>query len=314
MAHVVSAYALGGFLPEDERREKLDGAVAALEALRLTDWKEPCWGYHFPVQTRVFFYPEGAPNTIATSFAGLALLDAHEVSRDERLLELAVGAGDFFLRRIPRTETAHGTYFAYLVDDRTPIHNANTLACALLARLGRAAGRKDFRVAAEEGLRYAIDLQRPDGSWPYGEEDHLQWIDGYHTSYVLQCLMTCDEAGMGEQVEESLRRGLDFYRRELFLPDGTPKYLTTSLHPIDAECVAQGIQAFARAASRDPRCADDARRVFDFAMRRMRRRDQGFLYQRRRLWVNPTPHVRWVAASMMLALAHLLRMVDARGR
>ena len=96
---------------------------------------EPCWGYHFDVQTRVFFYPRGAPNTIATSFAGLALLDAFERTGDEQLLERAAapaGSSSGTCRRRPATD---GAFFGYLVGDRTPIHNANLLVCALLARL-----------------------------------------------------------------------------------------------------------------------------------------------------------------------------------
>ena len=39
---------------------------------------EPCWGYHFDTQSRVFFYSKRDPNTIATAFAAQALLDAYD--------------------------------------------------------------------------------------------------------------------------------------------------------------------------------------------------------------------------------------------
>ena len=50
-------------------------------------------------------------------------------------LELAIGAGDFFLRHVPQTDAEPGAYFGYLPGDDTPIHNANMLVAALLARL-----------------------------------------------------------------------------------------------------------------------------------------------------------------------------------
>ena len=140
LAQVVSAYARYRFLPTEEAPSKLADAISELEGLRSTEFAEPCWGYHFDVQTRVFFYPKAAPNTIATSFAGLALLDAFETTQERRLLELAEGAGDFFMRHIPPTEAEHGAYFGYLARDRTPIHNANLLVCALLCK-ARAASR-----------------------------------------------------------------------------------------------------------------------------------------------------------------------------
>lgn len=301
VAAVASAYARNGFLPDEEAGAKLSDAVRLLESLRCEGFDELCWGYHFDVQTRVFFYPRGAPNTIATAFAGAALLDAYESTDDGRLLEQSVSACEFFLRRVPQTPAGEGAYFGYLVGDRTPIHNANMLVCALLARAGRHTGRRDLLDAADAGVAYTLAHQAEDGSWPYGEEPHLRWIDGFHTGYVLDALRECVRAGLPSARGEALDRGLAFYRGALFLADGTPKYTTDSTYPIDIQCVAQGIQTFSLAG--DPW----ALTVFRFALRRMRRPDGAFAFQRRRLWRNDAPHLRWGQAPMLLALAHLLR-------
>src|SRR5204862_543544 len=145
------------------------------------------------VLPRVFFYPRGAPNSIATSFAGLALVDAFERTRDEALLDRAAGAARFFLAHVPQTPSGRGAFFGYLVGDRTPIHNANLLVCALLARVHAHAGDERLRRAAEAGVAYSVGLQRDDGSWPYAERPGLQWVDGYHTGYVLDSLIACHE-------------------------------------------------------------------------------------------------------------------------
>jgi hypothetical protein len=310
LAQVVSSYALG-VIPGEEGRSRLAGTLRALEALRCTGFEEPCWGYHFDVQTRVFFYPAGSPNTIATVFAGLALLDAYEATGEERLLELAVGTGDFFMRHVPQTDDGDGAFFGYLVGDRTPIHNANTLVCALLARLARHTGREDMRAAAEAGLRWAIGRQRLDGSWPYGEQPHLDWVDNFHTGYVLDSLMFSAEAGIEVDGGAALERGLSYYRQALFLQDGTPKYTPDSTYPIDSQCVAQAIQTLTLAGSRDPAYGAFAWRVFEFAIRRMQRRDGSYIFQRRRRWSNATPLIRWMAAPMLEALTVLRRSVEA---
>ncbi len=301
LAAVTSAYARNGFLPADEAAEKLTRVTGILESLRCDGFEELCWGYHFDVQTRVFFYPRGAPNSIATAFAGAALLDGYESTADARLLEKAVSACDFFLRHVPQTPAREGGYFGYLVGDRTPIHNANMLVCALLARAGRETGRQDLLDAADAGVAYTLAHQAENGAWPYGEEPHLRWVDGFHTGYVLDALRDCIRAGLPSASNEALDRGLSFYRRALFLEDGTPKYTTRSTFPIDIQCVAQGIQTFALAG--DPW----ALTVFRFALQRMRRPDGAFAFQRRRLWRNVAPHVRWGQAPMLLALAQLLR-------
>jgi hypothetical protein len=310
LAQVVSSYALGA-IPGEEGRTRLTETLRTLEALRCVGFDEPCWGYHFDVQTRVFFYPTSSPNTIATAFAGLALLDAHEATGDARLRELATGTGDFFLRHVPQTEDDDGAFFGYLVDDRTPIHNANTLVCALLARLAQQTGREDMRAASEAGLRWTINHQRPDGSWPYGEQPQLDWVDNFHTGYVLDSLMYSAKAGVEVDGGVALERGLAYYRRALFLDDGTPKYTPESVYAIDSQCVAQAIQTMTLAASREPTYGAFAWTVFDFACRDMQRSDGAYIFQRRRCWANTAPHIRWMAAPMMQALTRLQRSAGA---
>ena len=134
---------------------------------------------------------------------------------------------------------------------------------------------------------------------------------------MLDALEACDRARIDRRIGGALRRGLTYYRDELFLSDGTPKYFNDSVYPIDAQCVAQGIQTFAIASERDPAYLADAWRVFDFGVAKMMRRDGGFAFQRRRLWRNPAAHMRGANASMLLGLTHLLaasRRSDAADR
>lgn len=314
VAWVVSTYARGEFLEPRERDDKLSRALALLEGLRCREYDEPCWGYPFDAQSRVFFYPRNAPNTIATVFGGMALLDAYERTSREVLLDEAVGVGRFFLRHVPQTPAEKGAYFGYLVGDRSPIHNANTHVCALLARLGRYVDDDRFRDAARLGVEYALALQRDDGSWLYGERPNLAWVDGYHHGYVLDALRVCAEADLDPQLPQAIRRGLEYYRRELILANGTPKYFSTSPRPLDTQSAAQAIQTFAIASSDDPSYLDVAWRVFEWSLRNLRREDGLFIFQRRRLWTNRVPHMRWVVGSMLLALTHLRNAVTTPAR
>ena len=292
-ANLATAYALNGFLPDETARVRCEDALRELEGLRSPGFDEPCWGYHFDVQTRVFFYPAHSPNTIATSYAGRALLDARRTGKAERV-------GEFFLRHVPQTDDPPGAYFGYLVGDRTPIHNASMLVCALLARLAAVTGRADFAQAAERGVEWTVERQRADGSWPYGARAGLEWVDGFHTGYVLESLMACRDAGLAVD-SAALESGLDYYESRLFLPDGTPRYLPDSTWPVDVQCAAQGIQTLAIAGR-----LEVARRVVEWAIANLQRRDGAFIFQRRRLWANRVAHMRWAAAPMAMALAHYL--------
>jgi glycosyltransferase involved in cell wall biosynthesis len=312
-AFVVSAYARGGFIERREADERLHHSVERLLELRSPRFEESCWGYRFATQSRVFFYDRNEPNVVATSFAAMALMDAYERLGDPELLEMADDAARFLLLRVPQTPDEPGAYFGYLVGDRTPIHNSNLHVCAVLARVGAARGEDAYLAAARRGVEWTLERQRADGSWPYGERPNLDWVDNFHTGYVLDSLRDCAEAGVHPGIEGAWRRGLAYWRSELFLRDGTPKYYDRKTYPIDGQCVAQAILTLARAAEHDPSCLESAGRTFDWALQHMRRRDGLFYFQRRAHWVNRTPHLRWVQAPMLLALTRLVAAERARG-
>lgn len=308
LAWVASGYALGGLREDAVERERLSELLARIERLRAPDFPEPSWGYHWPFASRVFHKPAHAPNTIATTYVGIALLDAWERTGDPGLLETAVEVGWFFVRHVPQTPGPGGAYFGYWPGDRTPVHNANLHVCGLLARLYAASGEPQFAARARRGVGFALAHQRPDGAWRYGEWPNLAWVDNFHTGYVLDSLRMCLDAGIeADAVAVALDRCMAHYRRELFLADGTPKYFDDGVYPIDSQCMAQAIQTLAIGADRDPTLLDDALRTFDWSCAHMRRPDGAFMFQRRPRWTNPAAHMRGTVASMLLGCVHLLR-------
>ncbi len=311
IAHVLSAYAR---MDDDlgiDAAGRAEWAIDRLEALRSPGFGEPCWGYHFDVETRFFPYSRETPNTIATAFAAHALIDAAERRGSDRALALAEGAGDFFLSRIEATPdpapAGAGAYLGYVPGDRTPIHNASLLAASVLARLGALRERPQLCERARAAVAYALRHQRPDGSWPYAEGPNGmgEWVDNFHTGYVLDALLRCALALDDAAALAAWRRGLAFFRERLIEPDGAPRFTTERLHPIDGQAVAQSIETLVRGSRLHPELIADARRVLDYGLERMRRGDGAFAFQRQRRFVNRAPHVRWVEAPMLSALVSL---------
>lgn len=310
-AWVLSAYAGAQFLTATEQSDRVRRAVDRLVQLRSPRFEENAWGYLFPTQSRVFFYDRNTPATVTTVWAGHALADAAAYLDDDKCLEQATSAARFLVTQVPQTPDSPGAYFGYLADDSSPIHNSNLHACALLARIGALTGDPMLVERAAEGVRWSLARQRVDGSWPYGETPGLSWVDGFHTGYVLEALDTYRRYAADDSVSEAWTAGLAYYRDQLFLRDGTPKYYSDSVYPIDASCVAQAIQTFAIASDHDVAYLDQAGHVFDWALANIRRSDGLFMFQRRRYWSNRIPHMRWAQAAMFLALSHLLRRLDS---
>jgi hypothetical protein len=272
--------------------------TAAKQAGRWLDWLAAnhsgdasgrAWGYHFDVQTRFFRYPRGAPNAIATCFVAQAFLDGADLL-DSRWERHALDAARFLESRL-LSSGARGPYFRYLADEDELVHNANLLACAVLVRVGRV---EEARPALETSLA----AQRADGSWPYSEGPRGEWVDNFHTGYVLEALAECARAVPA--IEEPLRRGTAYWTDRLFLEDGTPKYSPERVFPIDSHCYAQAIETY---------CAlgdlPQARRQARLLVERML--DQrGFVhFQKRRFSTSRVPFVRWTTAPAFRALARL---------
>jgi hypothetical protein len=303
IALVASAYArLHAATGEDRAR---------VDARRLLAWlcEHPAgadgalaWGYHFPVQTRVFRYGRETPNTIATTFAAHALLDGAELLGDDGCRDAAVATARFLLDRMV-VEDGDRMYFAYLPGERELIHNANALACAALARTGRVCGDSALADAARRALTVTLAAQRPDGSWPYADAPGHDWVDNFHTAYVLESLAECARDDDG--VRDALVRGLAYWHTELFLDDGTPKYTPQGALPFDAHCYASAIDAWVAAAPFEERAIERAERTARLLVERMLDPEGYIHFQRRRLWTSRVPFVRWTTAPAFRALAGL---------
>jgi hypothetical protein len=298
VALVASAYA---------RLAAAGDETAAVEARRRLDWlvEHPAdrdgglaWGYHFPVAVRLFEYPRDAPNTIATSFAAQALLDGVELLGDPRYEEPARAAAEYLRTRM-LTSGPEGSYFTYLAGESELVHNANMLAAAVVVRTGRLTGDRELVEAVRDAIATTVERQRPDGSWPYAVGPGHGWVDNFHTAYVLESLAEC--AKELPDLEAGLQHGLAYWERELFLADGTPKYWSDRVYPLDAHCYADAVETWVAVGR-----LDEAARVAGLLIERMLARS-GYVYVQQ--WPrlkNRVPFVRWSTAPAFRALAGLL--------
>lgn len=267
------------------------------------------WGYDFDVQTRWGYYRRGSPNAVVTAFVAHALLDADELDDDGRFLRAAQSAAAFADARLA-VELDEATFFAYFAGSRVPIHNASLLVASMIVRCvgpdsepGRVAGR---------AMEYTLRHQRADGSWPYGEGKGLEWVDGFHTAYLLRDLDRWHTHAGEPDVESALRRGLDFYLTRLIDADGAPRASLGSRYPLDIHACGTAISVLARLARWDPRALPAAERVFEWTAANMARGDGQFAFQQHRSWRDSTPYIRWGSGHMLLGLAELMAASSRR--
>ncbi len=283
---------------------------ARADAARWLDWLAAnhvggdagaAWGYHFDVETRFFFYPRNSPNTIATSFAVLALVEGSALLDEDRWHDPVEGAARFLLDELLIDEPGR-CYFRYVPASDELIHNANLLAIASLARAESLLGDETLLEPARRALPITLEAQEESGAWPYAEQGGA-WVDNFHTGYVLESLAACRD--LLPDVEPRLERGIAFWERNLFLADGTPKFLPGRVLPLDSLCYAQAIETWLAVR---PWRADGAERAGEVAERLfadLLRPDGSVGFQRRRWWTNRVAFTRWAAAPAFCALARL---------
>jgi len=290
LALFATAYARLG---DGERAAETAGEVAARA---IHDGDEAGWGYDFDVQTRWGYYRRGTPNAVVTAFALRALLDA---GGHEELVESGVR---FALRRL-FVQGREGPYFGYYPGSTTAIHNANLLVTDVLRRAIELGADGDHaRVAA--ATAFTVEQQRPDGSWPYGEGAGLEWVDTFHTAYVLETLAPWVRAG--GVAPTVLHRGLDLMLTRLIDPDGAPRNTTERRYPVDVHAASSAIAALARVSDLHADALPAARRVLRWSLANFRRDDGRYAYRRYRWWRNSIPYIRWGDAHMLVALAEFL--------
>jgi hypothetical protein len=195
-------------------------------------------------------------------------------------------------------------HFRYVSGEDELVHNANALACAVLARTAQATGDESLLPPARTALSVTARAQRDDGSWPYSDGPRGNWVDNFHTAYVLESLAHCVD--LLPDVAGRLERGLDYWARSLFLADGTPKYEPEHTYPVDSHCYASAIDTWIAVAAIRPDWRIRAEQLARSLIERMLD-PAGFVhFQQRRLWTSRVPFVRWTTAPSFRALAGLV--------
>jgi hypothetical protein len=289
-----------------------DHLVERAIALRSPGSRYWCWGYSFPWQTRGDLVPRGAPNLVCTSFVADALFDAFESGLGSRCLEMAVSAAEYFLDQLYWSDSGSVAAFCYPRPGcRNPIHNASLLGAALLCRAFRLTGARRFLQPALNVARYAVEKQRADGSWTYGELRTQQWIDNFHTGFNLCSLRGIARDLRTDEFDTAIRRGLEFYRAHFFEKDGTARYFHNRVYPIDIHSIAQSIITLSTVGGdeheQDLRLAGS---VLHWALMHMWNPRGYFYYRALRLGTIRISYMRWAQAWMLLALAVLQDAIE----
>lgn len=292
--------------PGNKMQNKAQHCLSWLRGHASSGYAGRCWGNHFDYQARLFYLPAGAPTAVWSSLIGQAFLDAFETLGDVDYLEEASAVSRFIVNHLPRHQDDTGTCISYVPNANIPVHNANALAAALLTRVYHHTREDELLRIAAESLAYTAGHQNDDGSWFYGEQANLHWIDNWHTAYVLDSFLDYAQATGDQRFHSACLRGWRFYRDHFFLQDGVPKYYCNRTYPVDIQSASQSIETLCRFRVWDPDALSLAVRVALWTIENMQDATGFFYFQRHPWYVNRAAHLHWGQATMLSALSLLL--------
>lgn len=292
---------------KNEIKNKVKYLADLLISLQSKGYSGACWGYNFDWQARrLFLFPKYTPTVVATNFCATALIDAYEIIKDKTYIEVALSSAKFILNDLHRFKCDRGFLFSYSpLQGNDTVFNASLLGSKLLSYCYYYTNEKLYLDAARESVIACCEAQHQDGSWVYGMLPVQKWIDSFHTGYNLDGLIAYEELTGDKSFHENIVRGFEFYIKNFFEEDGTPKYYHNKKYPIDIHCPGQLFISLYRLHNYD-RCVEIANKVLMWTIKNMQHRDGYFYYQKKKIISSHISYMRWSNAFMFNSLSYLL--------
>jgi hypothetical protein len=219
----------------------LERAVHFLSELvgsRCPNFADYCWGYPFDWVWRGGMIKQQTPLITTTPYVYEAFLQVaellesevrgqgSEVRRDllseyKQILESIARHVASDIKDFRTSETASSC--SYTPFDEGGVINAAAYRAFLLTSASKVLYRDEYWPIAERNLNFVLENQNSDGSWPYAVDGVRDFIDHFHTCFVVKALVKIRALTGYEGCDEALTRGVEYYLKNLFDEDGLPK-------------------------------------------------------------------------------------------
>jgi hypothetical protein len=206
---------------------QLENAVHFLTELKMSrcdKFKEYCWGYPFNWVTRNGTIKEQTPLITTTPYCYEAFLQVFELTGQDEwkvIVESIARHAAVDIKDFRTSERASSC--SYTPFDKGGVVNAAAYRAFLLTSASKIFCNNDYWKIAERNLNFVLESQNADGSWFYAMDGVRDFVDHYHTCFVMKALakihaLTGHPACLG-----ALSKGVNYYLENLFSEDGLPK-------------------------------------------------------------------------------------------
>jgi len=190
-------YAMGfAFLAKLSKKERYyERALHFLEILKNTrcaGYSNYCWGYPFDWVTLRGTIKEGTPLITTVPYVYEAFKQVWETDKADEWLKIMKSIAQHALQDYKDFQTSqNASTCSYTPDPEQSVGvvNANAYRAFLLMSAAHDFSEEEFRKVAERNLNFVIEAQNADGSWFYAKDGKRNFIDHFHTCFVLKALV-----------------------------------------------------------------------------------------------------------------------------
>jgi hypothetical protein len=194
------------------------------ERSRCRTFNEHCWGYPFDWVTRNGTIHAQTPLITTTPYAFEAFLQVFQLDGRpdwKHVLESIARHASADIRDFRTSETASSC--SYTPFDKGGVINAAAYRAFLLTSASRVLANSEYWRIAERNLNFVIDNQNQDGSWYYAVDGVRDFVDHFHTCFVMKALAKIHSLTGHPACLDALSRGVKYYLDNLFDVDGLPR-------------------------------------------------------------------------------------------
>jgi hypothetical protein len=247
-----------------------------------------------------------------TPYVYEAFLQVYELqARDEwkQILESIARHAAIDIKDVRTSEKASSC--SYTPFDEGSVINAAAYRAFLLTSASQVLSKGDYWRIAERNLNFVLENQNPDGSWPYAVDGVRDFVDHFHTCFVMKALAKIHALTGNEACLEGLVKGVAYYLKNLFAEDGLPKPFSKAprltVYKRELYDCAECINLCLLLRDRFPQLETTLETVVKGILKDWIKPDGSFRSRRLHLGWDNVPMHRWGQSQMFRSLAFYLR-------
>ena len=314
-AHYAMGFAfLARTLDQPRHLERAVHFLDVLEHTRCPGYERHGWGYPFAWQTRGGTITAGTPLITTVPYVYEAFREVHALDKNERWRSIMRSAADHALVDYRDIEIAPGVMScAYTPSPQDPgsVVNASAYRAALLLTAAADFGEPRYAETAERNLRFVLRAQNVDGSWYYSIDGQRDFVDHFHTCFVLKALAKIEALTGDRRCTEAIERGVRYYVSNLFDDQRLPKPFSRAprltVYRRELYDYAECINLATLLHGRFPALDEIQTAVVADVLTRWHKSDGSFRSRELFLVWDNVPMHRWAQSQLFRSLAFLLR-------